>query len=103
MSKQPSTLGDPHEDGDLAAAPDPDLADQPLAVRSARKEGRLVVRMLCFERESECVVECDVYPVSDLRVNPLQPGPYRFPTPADARLFMDEAAQSLAYLGCDVV
>ena len=51
---------------------------------------------------AECVVECEVYPVSGLRVEPLRPGPYRFASEQDATSFMEEAVQALTYLGCDV-
>ena len=80
-----------------AAAP-----EQTLAIRSARKEGRQVVTMRCVERGGACFVECEVYPVSGLRVEPLRPGPYRFGAAAEASAFMDEAVQALTYLGCDV-
>ena len=48
------------------------------------------------------MIECDVYPVDGLRVEPLRPGPYRFTTRAEADAFMDEAGRALTYLGCDV-
>lgn len=73
-----------------------------LAVRSARKDGRQVVTLRCVDEGVECVVECEVYPVSGLRVEPLRPGPYRFPNAEDAGAFMDEAVKALTYLGCDV-
>jgi hypothetical protein len=81
-----------------AAAPD----EQELAVRSARKDGRQVVTLRAVDGGAECVVECEVYPVSGLRVEPLRPGPYRFPNADEANAFMDEAVQALTYLGCDV-
>ena len=81
----------------------PPLRDvRPLGVRSARKDGRQVVTLRALDGGAECVVECEVYPVSGLRVEPLRPGPYRFPNPGDANAFMDEAVQALTYLGCDV-
>ena len=73
-----------------------------LAVRSARKDGRQVVTLRCLNEGAECVVECEVYPVSGLRVEPLRPGPYRFASEQDATSFMEEAVQALTYLGCDV-
>jgi len=73
-----------------------------LAVRSARKDGRQVVTLRCVDEGVECVVECEVYPVSGLRVEPLRPGPYRFANADEAGAFMDEAVQALTYLGCDV-
>lgn len=74
-----------------------------VAIRSARKDGRQVVTLRALDGGAECVVECEVYPVSGLRVEPLRPGPYRFPSTNDANAFMDEAVQALTYLGCDVV
>ncbi|HYY75601.1 MAG TPA: hypothetical protein VE644_04690, partial [Gaiellaceae bacterium] len=49
-----------------------------LALRSARKDGREIVRMHYVEESTGFVVECEVYPVGGLRVEPLRPGPYRF-------------------------
>jgi hypothetical protein len=48
------------------------------------------------------VIECDVYPVDAVRVEPLRPGPYRFATRAQANEFIAEAVTSLTYLGCEV-
>lgn len=73
-----------------------------LAIRSARKDGRQVATLRCLDEGAECVVECEVYPVSGLRVEPLRPGPYRFASAEEAGAFMDEAVQALTYLGCDV-
>jgi hypothetical protein len=78
------------------------VTERQLAVRSARKDGRQVVLLRALDQGVECVVECEVYPVSGLRVEPLRPGPYRFPNPEDANAFLDEAVQALTYLGCDV-
>ena len=72
-------------------------------VRSARKDGRQVVNLRRVEAEGEFVIECEVWPVSGLRVEPLRPGPYRFPDAAAADAFMAEATQALTYLGCEVV
>ncbi len=72
-----------------------------VAVRSARKDGRHVATMRCVDLGAECVVECEVYPVSGLQVEPLRPGPYRFRTRDEAGAFIDEAMQALMYLGCD--
>jgi hypothetical protein len=75
----------------------------PVAVRTARKEGREVVTIRCFEEsEHEFSVECEVYPVSGLLIEPLRPGPYRFTTLREASAFIEEAALCLKYLGCDV-
>jgi len=90
-------------------APEPDEAvgrptrtgELELAVRSARKEGRQVVTLRCVETNGEFVVDAEVYPVSGLRVDPLRPGPYRFPSLLQANAFVDEAMQALTFLGCE--
>jgi hypothetical protein len=71
-------------------------------VRTARKEGREVVTMRCFAEGPAWTVECDVYPVTGLRVEPLRPGPYRFPTPELADVFLAEATRALEHLGCKI-
>ena len=71
--------------------------------RSARKDGREVVALRCVDTGMNgFVVECDVYPVDAVRVEPLRPGPYTFATRAQANAFMDEAAKALTYLGCEL-
>ena len=84
------------------AAASPASEPRELAVRYARKDGRQVVTLRCVDEGAECVVQCEVYPVTGFAVEPLRPGPYRFATVDEARSFMYEAAQSLTYLGCDV-
>ena len=80
----------------------PDGDERELAVRTARKEGRQVATLRSVERGGECVVECEVYPVTGLRVDPLRPGPYRFANAQQATLFVEDALHALTYLGCDV-
>jgi hypothetical protein len=71
--------------------------------RSVRKDGREVVGMRCVDTGAHgFVVECDVYPVDAVRVEPLRPGPYTFATRAQADTFMDEATRALRYLGCEL-
>jgi hypothetical protein len=76
--------------------------ERDLALSTARKDGRQVVTLRSFARGGEFFVECEVYPVSGLHVDPLRPGPYRFGTEEDAQRFMNEASQALTFLGCDV-
>lgn len=76
--------------------------DQELAVRTARKDGRQVVSLRSLARGGQFVVECEVYPVAGLQVDPLVPGPYTFATSQEASFFVDEALEALTYLGCDV-
>jgi len=75
---------------------------QELALRSVRKAGRELVRLRYVEEQAGFLVECEVYPVGGLRVEPLRPGPYRFGTRDDADAFIREAITILEYLGCDV-
>lgn len=71
--------------------------------RSARKDGREVVALRCVDTGAGgFVVECDVYPVDAVRVEPLRPGPYTFATRGEAEAFLDEAGKALTYLGCDL-
>jgi hypothetical protein len=73
-----------------------------LAVRAARKGNRDIVRMRYVEDADGFLVECEVYPIGGLRVDPLRPGPYRFETRDDADSFIRETVTILEYLGCDV-
>lgn len=73
-----------------------------LALRTARKESREIVRMRFAEEPGGFLVECEVYPADGLRVEPLRPGPYRFATRDDADTFIRETVTILEYLGCDV-
>jgi hypothetical protein len=73
-----------------------------LALRSARKDGREIVRLRYVEEIDGFIVECEVYPVGGLRVEPLRPGPYRFVRRDDADAFIRETVTILEYLGCDV-
>lgn len=75
---------------------------QELALRSARKEGRELVRLRYVEEQASFLVECEVYPIDGLRVEPLRPGPYRFGTRDEADTFIRETITILEYLGCDV-
>ena len=70
--------------------------------RTARKDGREIATMRCAPFDGVWMVECDVYPVEGLRVEPLRPGPYRFATRAEADTFLKEASLALTYLGCEV-
>lgn len=78
------------------------IEPQELALRSARKEGRELVRLRYVEEKAGFLVECEVYPVDGLRVEPLRPGPYRFGTRDEADTFIRETITILEYLGCDV-
>jgi hypothetical protein len=71
-------------------------------VRTARKDGRQVVTLRRTELDGQVVVECEVYPVNSLRVEPIRPGPYRFESEAEASAFIEETGRALEYLGCAV-
>ena len=74
---------------------------RPVTSRVARRDGRQVANLRSVEANGEAIVECEVYPVSGLQVEPLRPGPYRFATREEASAFIDEAMQALTYLGCE--
>jgi hypothetical protein len=76
--------------------------ERELSIRTARKDGRRVVSLHSLERGDECIVECEVCPVSGLAGEPLRAGPYRFESPQAALRFVDDALDALAYLGCEV-
>lgn len=71
-------------------------------VRMARKDGRQVVTLRRSEADGQVVVECEVYPVNSLRVEPIRPGPYRFETEQEANAFVEETGRALEYLGCSI-
>jgi hypothetical protein len=71
-------------------------------VRTARKDGRQVVTLRRADIDGQIVVECEVYPVNSLRVEPIRPGPYRFDTDEAANTFVEETGRTLEYLGCAV-
>ena len=75
---------------------------QELALRSARKNGRELVLLRYAVEQDAFLIECEVYPVDGLRVEPLRPGPYRFRTRDEADRFLRETVTILEYLGCDV-
>ena len=77
-------------------------ADRSQRVRTARKDGRQVVTLRRADADGQVVVECDVYPVNSLRVEPIRPGPYVFASDKEASSFVDETARALEYLGCTV-
>jgi hypothetical protein len=86
----------------VSAEPAVELTGDEVDRRSARKDGREIVALRCVDTAGVFVVECDVYPVGGLRVEPLRPGPYRFATRGEADAFVDEAMRALTYLGCEV-
>jgi hypothetical protein len=86
----------------VSAASEPALGAGESEVHTARKEGREVVTMRCFAEGGTWIVECDVYPVTGMRVDPLRPGPYRFQSRELADVFIGEASKALSELGCEL-
>jgi hypothetical protein len=76
--------------------------EQFVALHTARRDGREVVALRCVGDGETWLVECDVYPVVGMAVDPLRPGPYRFATRAQAEGFVKEAVLTLTYLGCEI-
>ena len=71
-----------------------------LFVRHARKDGRSVALLRAVDNGDACVVEAEVHAAGSTSVS--RPGPYTFPTPAQATQFVTEAVEALMVLGCDV-
>jgi hypothetical protein len=71
-------------------------------VSAVRKDGRPVVRMRCADYGTEWIVECDVYPVDELSVEPKIAGPYVFDSARAAKSFVETSQLALEILGCNV-
>jgi hypothetical protein len=71
-------------------------------VSAVRKDGKPVVRLRCADYGDEWVVECDVYPVDQLSVEPQTAGPYSFRSSDEAKKFVETSLLALQILGCDV-
>ena len=70
-------------------------------VSAVRRDGRPVVRLRCADYGDEWVVDCDVYPVDELSVEPRHTGPYSFSTAHDAKTFAETSLLALQMLGCE--
>ncbi len=106
---EPERVSEPGElpEFSLLAEVDALLADEPqrteaISAHTARRNSREVVTLRCLKNSSDYVVECDVYPVNAMTVDPLRPGPYRFESLEQAKEFIAEALQVLTYLDCEV-
>jgi hypothetical protein len=77
-------------------------ADVSELVSAVRKDGRPVVRMRCADYGTEWIVECDVYPVDELSVEPRVAGPYVFDSARAAKSFVETSQIALQILGCEV-
>ena len=71
-------------------------------VSAVRQDGRPVVRLRCADYGDEWVVNCDVYPVDELSVEPRTAGPYSFRSAHDAKEFVETSLLALQILGCEV-
>jgi hypothetical protein len=68
-------------------------------VRHAELDGRSIARVRVIDHGDSCVVEAEVFP----RDAPAtQAGPYTFGNVRTATAFVNEAMESLLYLGCEV-
>ena len=70
--------------------------------RCVARDGRHLVTLRCVERAGRYLVECDVYPLNTMRVEPLRLGPHAFATRQDAERFVEEASLAFEYLGCEL-
>ena len=70
-------------------------------VSAIRKDGQPVVRLRCADYGDEWVVDCDVYPVDKLSVEPRSTGPYSFSSADEANTFVKTSLLALQMLGCD--
>lgn len=93
---------DPSRADELPEAPAPAEPAQDVVLR-AEKDGKRVVILRRYEGARGAVVECDVFPVDTMRIEPLRPGPYLFATPEPASRFIDEVLLALEYLGCTII
>ncbi len=93
---------DPSRADELPEVPAPAEPAQDVVLR-AEKDGKRVVILRRYEGARGAVVECDVFPVDTMRIEPLRPGPYLFATPDPASRFIDEVLLALEYLGCTII
>ena len=73
-----------------------------LFASGARKDGKPIALLRGVPDGDAVAVEVDVYPSSQLVVEPLRRGPYRFETREAALRFVNEALLALEYLGCTI-
>ena len=75
------------------------VEERELFVRHANLDGRSIARLRVVERGDSCVVEAEVFP----RDAPASlAGPYTFGDADQATAFVNDAMESLLFLGCDV-
>ena len=84
------------------AAPAGSQPGRQIVHRYANRGSQQIVTLRAVETAAGFAVECNVYPLGSLKVEPEPRGPYAFASEAEARQFVDEATLALQYLGCDV-
>ena len=77
-----------------------ETVERELFVRHATRDGNSVVKLRAIDRGGSCVVEAEVFPPGALMA--VRRGPYTFEDAGRATAFVNEAVESLLYLGCDV-
>jgi hypothetical protein len=70
-------------------------------LREAKRDGKRVALLRCYDADGGTVVEAEVVPVNGDGAM-IKRGPYRFATATEAFRFVQEAMLSLQYLGCSV-
>jgi hypothetical protein len=78
-------------------------SDEALFVREVRKDGRAIVILRGVQNGSGVTVETEVYPVGTKPGSDPRRRPFAFATHEQAVRFVDDALDSLEYLGCTVV
>ena len=77
-----------------------ETVERELFVRHAKRDGNSVVLLRAIDRGGSCIVEADVFPAGSTTA--IKSGPYTFEDAGQATVFVNEAVESLLYLGCDV-
>jgi hypothetical protein len=69
-------------------------------VREAKRDGRRVALLRCYDVEGGTVVEAEVTPMEG--ESAIHRGPYRFRNAPEAFRFVQETLLALQYLGCKI-
>ena len=77
-----------------------ETVERELFVRHAKRDGNSVALLRAIDRGGSCVVEAEVFPAGSMTA--VKSGPYTFADAGQATVFVNEAVESLLYLGCDV-
>jgi len=79
---------------------DVEAVERELFVRHAKRDGKTVALLRALDRGGSCVVDADVFPHGG--TTSVKAGPYVFDDVGQATMFVNEAVESLLYLGCEV-